>query len=85
MNRRSFFKFLGIGAATAVVAPTIIPKLVEEKEKSWKIFGYNPFRWTRREINIPGIKISGRRLKAQESYRSHMDEEIRVGEIKRNV
>lgn len=29
MNRRSFFKFLGIGAATAVVAPKIFHKLIE--------------------------------------------------------
>lgn len=30
MNRRSFFKFLGIGAATAVVAPKLLNNMVPE-------------------------------------------------------
>lgn len=33
MNRRSFFKFLGIGAATAVVAPKLL--LAEPKRRGW--------------------------------------------------
>ncbi len=84
MDRRSFFKFLGIGAATVAVAPKIVPKLIE-KEKSWKIFGYNPFRWTQRSIDIPGVKVSSRRLKAHEQYRNSMDSELRSGEIKKNA
>ena len=39
MNRRSFFKLLGIGAATAVVAPSVLvaePKRVERTVADWK-------------------------------------------------
>lgn len=32
MNRRSFFKFLGIGAATAAVAPQVIAEAIKESK-----------------------------------------------------
>ena len=84
MNRRSFFKFLGIGAATAAVAPTVVAK-VARKENSWTIFGYNPFKWTLRSIHIPGVKVSARRLKAHEQMRKAMDVQLDAGELKRNA
>ena len=39
MNRRSFFKFLGIGAAAAVVAPKVIAeKIVRQKSKTIMVY-----------------------------------------------
>ena len=41
MNRRSFFKFLGIGAATAVVAP----KMLEKIKPSKITYTVDDFKW----------------------------------------
>lgn len=38
MNRRSFFKFLGIGAATTVVAPTILAQEPRNRVFSTKLW-----------------------------------------------
>jgi hypothetical protein len=84
MNRRSFFKFLGIGAATAAIAPKIAPKVLA-KENSWTFFGYNPFKWTLKTIHIPGVKVSATRLKAHEKMRKAMDSQLGSGELKRNA
>ena len=42
MNRRSFFKFLGIGAATAVVAPQLLAKEPESPQVSYTV---DEFKW----------------------------------------
>ena len=44
MNRRSFFKFLGIGAATAVVVPKAIAEAVKEPEPKIE-FSCSDFEW----------------------------------------
>ncbi len=49
MNRRSFFKFLGIGAATAVVAPKMLAERKLDKVVSATI---NPVSW-RGSITYP--------------------------------
>jgi hypothetical protein len=74
MNRRDFFKFLGIGVATTAVAPSVIVNttIAATKPSRWKLVGILP----------DGIKVPKGVLKAHERMRAMMDQQLGLEDLK---
>jgi hypothetical protein len=89
MNRRSFFKFLGIGAATAAVAPTILAKSdASPQTTGWVTL---PPRKTYQAIFPESVRISDKEWRYLEFLKNRQLEQLGLSDlqnlkkVKRNV
>lgn len=88
MNRRKFFKFLGIGAATAVVAPKM---LSESHTVTSPMIRYHGGHVRIKSILPDSVQISEEQFQWIEYLRKKMDAQLNVNDIqnlhkgKRNV
>jgi hypothetical protein len=83
MNRRSFFKFLGIGAATAAVAPKMLAEDITPRDGQYfvgiDVNKDNSACWAIvRNGKIIGVNIigSGRGVEFSESYDDMMEKVV---------
>jgi hypothetical protein len=78
MNRRNFFKFLGIGAATAVIAPKIISESHTVTSPMIRCHGGHV---RIKSIFPESVQISEEQYQWLEYLRKKMDEQLGVNDL----
>jgi hypothetical protein len=78
MNRRSFFKFLGIGAVMAAIFPKILaekPSKVEFSVDEWKwepLYPHNPLNG-----EIDGLTLSKQELSKNLKFKTQLETKMK--------
>ena len=79
MNRRTFFKLLGISAATAAVAPKMLAETPTERMRGWVTL---PPRKTYKMIFPESVRISDEEWKFFEYLKEQQLKQLGVADLK---